>query len=252
MTLRFACSSLTWPHEELERNLALLAPSGYKGWETREPLDFLGPPRRLLGLCADAGIEIAAVTGPNATRSTADPAHQICKRRIEYAADLGVRLFMTKGPGHGEVSPSPDAELDGIAAVYEDLAEHGDRLGVSVTWHPHENHFVDSAGEWRRFMRRLKTCRLCLDVMHAVLWGCDPAEAAREFAGRIAYVHLHGRKGKEPGDLDDGPLCDYGRFLSVLEGELGFSGWVVVLPGGRRPAEESLRRNRGYLRGIGY
>ena len=89
MTLRFACSSLTWPDEELERNLALLAPSGYEGWETREPLDLLGPPRRLLRLCADAGIEIAAVTGPNATRSIADPAHQVCKRRIEYAADLG-------------------------------------------------------------------------------------------------------------------------------------------------------------------
>ena len=192
------------------------------------------------------------MTGPNVTRSTADAAQQICKRRIEYAADLGVGLFMTKGPGHGEVSPAPEGELDRIAAVYEDLAEYGDRLGVAVTYHPHENHFVDSAAEWRRFMPRLRVCRLCLDVMHAVLWGWDAAAAAREFAGRIAYVHLHGRKGEEPADLDDGPLCDYAGFLGTLEKELGFSGWVVVLPGGRRPAEESMRRNRDYLRGLGY
>ncbi len=169
----------------------------------------------------------------------------------EYYADLGVELFMTKGPAHGEVSPTLSEELDCIAAVYEDLAEHGDRLGVTVTYHPHEKHFVDSTDEWRRFMPRLNKCRMCLDVMHAVLWEYDPCQAARDFADHIAYVHLHGRSGETPSDLDDGPLCDYAQFLSTVE-KVGFSGWVVVLPGGRRPAEESMRRSREYLRGLGY
>ncbi len=251
MPLRFAYSSLMWPYEELERNLALLVPNGYEGWETRESLDWLGTPQRLRRLCESAGIEVAAVTGPNVSRSTEERAHQICKRRIEYAADLGVELFMTKGPSHGEVSPTPSEELACIAAVYEDLAEHGDRLGVTVTYHPHEKHFVDSTDEWRRFMPRLNKCRICLDVMHAVLWEYDPCQAARDFADRIAYVHLHGRNGETPSDLDDGPLCDYAQFLSTVE-QVGFSGWVVVLPGGRRPAEESMRRSREYLRGLGY
>ena len=251
MNLRFAYSSLFWPNKELERNLALLAPNGFEGWETRESLDWLGPPQRLNRLCRDAGIEIAAVTGPNASRSIADEAHQICKRRIEYAADLGVALYMTKGPAHGKISPTPDAELDTIARVYEALAEHGQRLGVTVTYHPHEKHFVDSTEEWRSFMSRLKTCRLCLDVMHAVLWNYDPIQAAQDFASRISYIHLHGRNSQQPADLDDGPLCDYGQFLSAVE-NVGFSGWVVVIPGGQRPALESVQKNRTVLRNFGY
>ena len=253
VTLRFAYSSLPWRGLNLERNLGRLAETGWEGWETRESLDVLGTPTRILRVCADAGIEIAAVSGPNVSDSRDDPAQQICKRRIEFAADCGVGLFMTKGPAHGEGKPTSDADLDRVAAVYEDLAEHGQRFGVTVAWHPHVNHFVDSEAEWDRFLQRLRLCRLCLDMAHVVLWGFDPAQAARTHAGRIAYVHLHDKLGRdnEAGDLGDGPMCDYGTFLRALE-QVSFGGWVVTVSGGTRDPVESMKVNRAYLRSVGF
>lgn len=253
MPLRFAYSSLPWPQAELEAHLGRLAETGWQGWETRESLDWLGTAGRVRRLCAAAGIEVAAVSGPNVSGSADDPAHTISRRRIEFAADCGAPLFMTKGPRHGDTAPTPDAELDRIARIYDDLAEHGERLGVTVAFHPHVNHFVDSESEWRRFMPRLRACRLCLDMSHAVLWGVDPSQAARDFADRIAYVHLHDKltRDNRAGDLGDGPMCDYGNFLRTLEA-VGFGGWIVVVSGGTREAIASLRVNRDYLRGLGY
>ena len=250
MSLRFAYSSLNWLREELERNLALLAPNGWDGWETRESLDCLGTPSRVRRICENEGIEVAAVTGPNVSREADQSGHEISKRRIEFAAELGVGLFMTKGPGHGDVTPTPDEELDRVAAIYDDLAEHGHRLGVSVCFHPHIRHFVDSAEEFSRFVPRLLSCRLCLDMSHLVFWGLDPGQAARDHADRVAYVHLHDWVDDQPVDLGDGPMCDYRAFLSTVE-EL-FSCWVVTCPGGKRSAADSLRINRDYLRGIGF
>jgi inosose dehydratase len=253
MSIRFAYSSLPWKGQNLERNLEQLAAAGWEGWETRESLEVLGPPARILKVCADAGIEIAAVSGPNIAASLEAPEQELCKRRIEFAADCGVGLYMTKGPGHGPARPSSDADLDRIASAYEDLAEYGERLGVTVAWHPHVNHFVDSKAEWDRFLQRLIRCRLCLDMAHIVLWGFDPLQAVRDHAGRIAYVHLHDDLSRDntAGDLGDGPMCDYGEFLRNLE-QVGFDGWVVVVSGGRRDPVESMKLNRAYLRGVGF
>lgn len=252
MSLRFAYSSLPWRGENLERNLGRLAEHGWEGWETRESLDELGTPTRIQQVCATAGIEITAVSGPNVDGQLESPAQALCKRRIEFAADCGVGLYMTKGPGRG-TDETTDADLDRIAAVYEDLAEHGERLGVTVAWHPHVNHFVDNEAEFGRFLQRLHRSRLCLDMAHVVLWGFDPAQAARDHAGRIAYAHLHDALGRDnkAGDLGDGPMCDYGEFLQALE-STGSDGWVVAVSGGQRDSVESMRINRDYLRTLGY
>ncbi len=254
MTLRFAYSSLPWKGKDLELHLGQLAVNGWEGWETRESLDDLGTPARITRICALAGIEIAAVTGPNVSVGEGELLSQErCKRRIEFAADCGVGLFMSKGPAHGETTPSTDAELDRIAGLYEALAEHGERLGVRVAWHPHVNHFVDSLQEWDRFLSRLQRCGLCLDMAHVVLWGFDPAQAARDHVDRLAYAHLHDNLTRDntAGDLGDGPMCDYGLFLRTLE-DVGFDGWVVAVSGGIRDPVESMRVNRQYLRSVGF
>lgn len=206
-------------------------------------------------------MRLAAVVGPNATLDTADPSHQINKRRIEFAAEAGVPLFMTKGPGRpaelrrddrSQQPPAPDEALDRMAAVYEDLAAHAAPLGVTVTFHPHINHLVDSADEWYRFMERLDRCKLCLDMSHAVHWGLDPVQTVRDFAARIAYVHLHDFADGRTVELGEGPMCDYTAFMQALEAA-GYDGWVTACPGETaRPEDEKIRLNRAYLRGIGY
>ena len=78
--------------QNLERNLGQLVAKGWQGWETRESLDELGTPKRILRVCADAGIEIVAVSGPNASDTCDTPTHEICKPASgeSVAADCGV------------------------------------------------------------------------------------------------------------------------------------------------------------------
>ena len=251
MPFRFAYSALFWQHPDLERELPALRQHGYDGWEMRLPLDWVGSASRLRRICREADTEVAAVCGPNVADDLHHPNQQMCKRRIEYAADLGVGLYMTKGPGRGG-RDTTDADLDRMAEAYEDLALYGEKLGVEVTFHPHIRHRVDSWDEWRRFMGRLRHCRLCMDMSHAVHWGKDPVEAVEAFAPTIAYVHLHDFKDGRTVELGRGPMCDYRAFMESLE-KIGYDGWVTVCPGEEEGAEEEkMRVNREYLRGIGY
>ena len=89
----------------------------------------LGTPQRVRRLCETSGVEVAAVCGPNVALDLDGPSQQINKRRIEFAAELGVKTFMTKGPGR-EGRNGTDAELDQMAAAYEDLAAYGANLAL--------------------------------------------------------------------------------------------------------------------------
>lgn len=251
MNYKLAYSGLFWRAPDLAQELAALRACGWDGWEARQPLDWLGTPQRVRRLCAAAGVEVAAICGPNVALDRDGPSQQLNKRRIEFAAELGVATFMTKGPGRNGRNGT-DAELDQMAAAYEDLAAHGAKLGVVVTFHPHINHLVNSAAEWQRFMGRLDKCRLCMDMSHAVHWGYDPVQAVRDFAAQIAYVHLHDCKDGRTVELGQGPMCDYPAFLAALR-EAGYAGWITVCPGeAKRPEIEKMQINRQYLHSIGY
>ena len=251
MSYKLAYSGLFWQVPDLERELDALRTAGWDGWEARQSLDWLGTPDRVRRLCECFDVEVAAICGPNATLSVDDPSHQICKRRIEFAAELGVMTFMTKGPGRGDLNCSEE-ELDRMAVVYEDLALYGEKQGVNVTFHPHINHLVNSEAEWKRFMERLDLCRLCLDMSHAVHWGYDPLQAVRDFAESIAYVHLHDFKDGQTVELGEGRMCDYAAFMKELE-QVGYAGWITVCPGeAERTEQEKMRINRDYMHGIGY
>jgi len=250
MALRFAYSSLKWPLNDLEKNLVSLVEHGWEGWETRESLDWLGTPARLKKMCERIGIQIAAVSGPNVPTSRDEQTFEINKRRIEYASDLGVSLLMTKGPGSKD-HPTSNEGLQQVAEMYNELARHGEPLGVTVTFHPHINHFVDSKEEWVRYMPMLDACRLCMDMSHAVRWGYDPVEATQAYADRISLVHLHDEKDGEGADIGEGPMCDYAAFLTAVQ-EAGYDDWVVACPGGQKPAEASIASIRTYLSSLGY
>ena len=251
MSFPLAYSALRWENPNLEQTLVQLREAGWDGWEARQSLDWLGSARRVTQICDAVGIQVAAICGPNVSLDVTHPTHEINKRRIEFASDLEVPTFMTKGPGRLD-SETTDLDLDRMAAVYDDLAAYGEPLGVTVTFHPHTGHVVDSADEWKRFMTRLHQCRLCLDMSHAVHWGYDPVQAVYDYRDRISYVHLHDHKDGGNVELGEGPMCDYPAFLKALE-DIGYSDWITACPGAtERTDEAKMRINRAYLKSIGY
>ena len=154
MSFPLAYSALRWQNPKLEQ-ITCAAP--------RSRLGRLGSASvaRLARLCASCYARFAMLlayrslpfVAPNVTLDVTHPTHEINKRRIEFASDLEVPTFMTKGPGRLD-RETTDLDLDRMAAVYDDLAAYGEPLGVTVTFHPHTGHVVDSADEWKRFMTR--------------------------------------------------------------------------------------------------
>ena len=146
-----------------------------------------------------------------------------------------------------------DEELDRSGDIYETYAAYGEPLGVTVAFHPHVGHLVDTADEWKLFMTRLDKCKLCMDMSHSVFWGYDPVDAVRDFADRIVYVHLHDHPPDRLSvEIGEAMMCDFPAFMRALE-SISFSGWITVCPGRiERDATEKMIMNRAYLRKIGY
>ena len=75
--------------------------------------------------------------------------------------------------------------FDGFARLDEMALEHG----LVHVVHPHWGTLVERRDEVRRVVED-SDALLCLDTGHLTLGGTDPAELAREAAGRIAHVHV--------------------------------------------------------------
>ena len=251
MKFPLAYSTLQWETPNLERDLSTLLETGWEGWEIRQSLDWLGSAKRIQKICKKIGIRVAAVCGPNVTLSLKDKVQEINKRKIEFSSDLECATFMTKGPSSLD-RPTTEEDLDRMAAVYDDLAVYAEPLGVTVTFHPHINHVVDSADEWERFMPRLKHCQLCLDLSHLILWGCDPIQAIQNYKNNLAYIHLHDYKDGQNVELGEGPMYNFSAFLKTLD-EVGYNSWITVCPGTTNRSEnDKMRINRAYLKSIGF
>ena len=113
MSYKLAYSGLFWRAPDLAQELEALRTFGWDGWEARQPLDWLGTPQRVRRLCEAFGVEVAAICGPNVALDLDGPSQQINKRRIEFAAELGVADLYdqragTRGPQQHRRGAGPD------------------------------------------------------------------------------------------------------------------------------------------------
>ena len=214
------------------------------GWVRRSAYDGSGEA---------SGVQVAAVCGPNVALDLDGPSQQINKRRIEFAAELGVATFMTKGPGR-EGRNGTDAELDQMAAAYEDLAAYGADLGVAVTFHPHINHLVNSTAEWKPLHGSV------LDGMpplyghvprRALGLRPSPSRARLCRADRVCASARFQRMGR-PWSWAKVP-CATTRHLWRRYRKPDMLAGITVCPGeAERPETEKMQINRQYLHSIGY
>lgn len=148
-----------------------------------------------------------------------------------------------------------------------------DVTGLRTVFHPHCASFVETPWEVDELMARTdpSLVGLCVDTGHLSFAGGDPIDVYRRHASRVWHVHF---KDFEPNVLArargaswdyfetmrHGVFCELGRgnvdFPAMLAGlrAAGYDDWIVVeqdvLPGMGSP-EQSARRNREYLRGLG-
>ena len=188
-------------------------------------------------------------------------------------AEVLVLAAATGGDGY-DTRPELDAAAWPTLLASLDLAaaSAADR-GLVATLHPHVGTLVQRPEEVHRVLDG-SVIPLCLDSGHLLIGGADPAELAREAAGRVAHVHLK--------DVDAGwaervrggavsyteavaggmyrPLghgdVDVAGLVGALRGA-GYDGWFVLeqdtvltaVPAGAGPADE-VRASLAYLRSL--
>lgn len=148
-----------------------------------------------------------------------------------------------------------------------------DETGLRTVFHHHCAGFVETPAEVETLMARTdpELLGLCLDTGHFAYGGGDALEVCRAQAERIWHVHFKdchqqvaARAREEEADYFEavrlGLFCELGQGEVDFEGILaelrrvGYEGWIVVeqdvLPGMGTP-EESARRSREFLKGLG-
>lgn len=170
---------------------------------------------------------------------------------------------------------SPD-EWDVFAKGVNRIARRvNDELGLQIVFHHHCAGYVETPEETRELLKRADRdlVGLCLDTGHWHYAGGDAVQAIQEYGERVRYLHLKDcdpevreRAIRENLDYFEaaraGVFCELGQgevdFPGVLSAmqNLGYDGWAIVeqdVMGDDLDApKQSARRNREYLKSLGY
>lgn len=195
---------------------------------------------------------------------------------VVLADDNGKIPELVQQAGKAKGSRLSPTQWDVFAAGVNRVAQAiHDELGLSVAFHHHGAGYVETPEEVRNLMQRTipELVGLCLDTGHWHLGGGDAVEAIHEYGERVRYLHLKDFDPKvQRRNVDDnlnyfqaleaGIYCELGKgevdFPAVLRAmeQLGYDGWAVVeqdiLSDDRDYPTQASRRNRDYLRSLGY
>ena len=195
------------------------------------------------------------------------------------ASEQTVRWNVTLGNGACEIpacwrdkfggaNPS-DADFAAAAATLTDVIALCRQYHVKPFHHAHIGTMMETREDVDRMLAAAPGLQLLLDTGHLTCAGSDALETLWAHRDRIGHVHLKdfwavdpptwhwpGSKFGEAGwfkELGDGNMgLDVPAVLNALE-EIGYDGWVSVeLDRATVPMAQAARKNREYLRSLGY
>lgn len=266
MAFKLGYCALRWKNPDLEPALEALKEAGWDGWECRLPLDWLGPAGRVRKICDAIDMPMAVYTAQGSPEIPDREHQERNKRRIDFAAEMGVDCFMYMSGRKPEGRPVNEDDIKKAAAAADDWADYAAQYDLELSYHIHTNLMVDSVDDWKLYMQNLHKAKLCIDVSHAHLWGYDAAESLRDFKDQLNYVHLQDYSSNTMEDgrympdwvaVGEAEALDFPSFPGVLE-DIGFNRWVTGCPGappeGDDPLSEAKRSGKmyEYMRGAGY
>lgn len=253
-SLRFAYSTINWGAScDLPAALADIRAAGWGAVELfGHTLDLMGTPARLRELLAAESLVPATLFG-GIDLPVTDVMRTTHKNHIRFASEIGATAYGLVGGGRLRWRPPSDAEYTELAAFCEELALYGEKVGVTVSYHPHTLCTIETSPEIAILMERSSALKLCLDASHIALVGEDPLTVIDEWWDRLGYIHLKDWGNGKFAELGRGTLgIDFPGILSHLA-QRQFDGWVVLEQSqSERSPLESAKINTAYLQGIGY
>ena len=194
----------------------------------------------------------------------------------DFAAAGAEVLVLAAATGRDGYDTRPeldDAAWKTLLASLDLAAAHAADRGLVATLHPHVGTLVERPDEVRRVLDG-SVIPLCLDSGHLLIGGTDPAQLAREAAGRVAHAHLKDVDAAWADRVRGGQVSyteavaaglyrplgqgdvDVAGLVGALRGA-GYQGWFVLEqdtvltaePAGPGPAGD-VRASLAYLRSL--
>lgn len=269
-SIRVACQTYTWEmlgdawHGHAIDLLDWIAEAGYAGIEITDRMigEFRDRPLAVARELKHRGLALAAYAYSSASGFT-DPSRRAedldgARRVIEFVAAFPDPHVGLGGAASSAPGGSRRERLNHAIAFYNAAGALAKPLGVSVSVHPHSHHgsVIETAAEYAYLVENLDAQLVSLgpDTGHIVRGGQDLMACLRTHLPRITHLHLKDATADRRWvGLGEG-MCDFPAVMALLE-QAGYRGWVVAeeeSEAARQDGLAAIRRNRTYLRDLGY
>jgi inosose dehydratase len=238
-TIRFGYASITWEGRD-EQAIADIAALGFRGIQLRSNVvaKYADRPGLLHDLLQRRGLELVALSSGNLSIDSRVEEDQLKlhTRHAEFLRSLGgsyLQIIDQRPPGRA----TTEADHVRLGQLLTELGRRTADIGVAVGYH----HHMGSIGEHPTAIRAILDSanptyvKLALDTAHYRQGGGDPAQAVKDYADRLLYLHIKDVESPAPHEpsasyqfveLGRGKV-DFKGFFDALR-QVAFNGWAIV------------------------
>ena len=256
--LCFGYAAITWGGKDVQA-IDEIAALGFRGIQLRQSAvaTWGDRPQELKQLLADRHLTLVALSSGDVSLDPAAEQAELAQhtRNARFVRDVGGRYLQVIDQRPRDRAPTGD-DFRRMGRLLTEIGRRSADLGIPLGYHNHVGALGESPAEIAQVLDAAdpRFVRFLLDTAHLQRAGGDPAQAVRQHAGRLLFLHLK--------DLDaSGQFVELGRgkvnmpaVFAALD-EIGFDGWGVVeldsVPDATRTAQECGAVARRYLEAAG-
>lgn len=269
-TIRFGYAAITWGGND-EQAIADIASLGFRGIQLRSNAyaKYADRPAALRELLDGHGLTMVALSSGNLNIDPAVEREQLetHTRHAAFVKQLGglyLQIIDEKPSGRS----LGDSDYKRLGRLLTELGKRTADLGIPLGYH----HHMGSIGEAPAAIRAIlvaadpRFVKFQLDTAHYQQGGGDPAQAVKDYADRLLFLHIKDVESPVRGATGDAARSyrfvelgrgkvNFKRIFAALR-EANFSGWAIVeldaVPVASRTPKESALINKKYLEDLGF
>lgn len=135
--------------------------------------------------------------------------YQKAIKQLDFLRDIGGKWFNCQHSGYKDKpyvgGPLDMDMLQKIADLSNRLGEYAKERGITLCFHPHAGTcvFTQAQIDWFAANTKPEFVSFCIDTAHSTIADIDPAGLMKQYADRLAYVHLKDVCGYTAAQSDD-------------------------------------------------
>lgn len=257
--LRFGYAAITWGGNDRQA-IDDISGLGYRGIQLRQPAVTTwgagaggNRPAELKQLLADRKLTLVALSSGNVPLDPAKEQETLAQhtRNARFVHDVGGRYLQVIDERPQGREPSSD-DFQRMGRLLTEIGRRSADVGIPLGYHNHMGALGQSADEVARVLDAAdpKFVHLLLDTAHYQQAGGDPAQAVRQHAGRLLFLHI---KDLDPSnkfvELGRGKV-DFPALFTALD-DVQFDGWGMVELDASPAPKDSGAVSRRFLEDLG-